>query len=576
MSESVVGIDLGTTNSLVGAVRDGAVSLYADERGQDLLPSIVGVDAQGALLVGRPARNRRLIDPEGTVSSIKRRMGQNAAVRVGQNELTPPQVSALILGALLDRVEAASGTRPTHAVITVPAFFDDVQRQATRDAGILAGLAVERLVNEPTAAALSYQTGGEERVLVYDLGGGTFDVSILERDDDYLEVRASVGDTNLGGDDIDAALLEHVLARLGTARSKVEENPRSRARLLEAVERAKIALSDHEDTPLYDPYLVGEGAGAVHLDLELRRSEVERVAEPVVKRTLASIDRALADAKLMPEDLDRVILVGGSSKMPLVDRIVTEHLQRRALVDENADRAVALGASLLAGRIAGEEVHEVLVDITPHSLCVGVVGEWASSDSEEDLDAAPIIKRDTVVPVERARTFFTMGDDQEAVSTPIVQGEGATVGENTRIGTVTVSDLPPSPAGSPVEVMFRLDLSGVLDVSATHLPSGLAQTVTITDSPHRLSEQQRRDARQALDALRAQPKEVDASISEADLELARAMIARAERALEKYGEGEARAAVQTALERLQGAVRERHPDTSDRIDDLSDALLDLL
>ena len=575
MSEVVVGIDLGTTNSLVGAVQGGAASLYLDERGQGLLPSIVGVDAHGALVVGRTARNRRLIDPEGTVSSIKRRMGQASSVRVGQDELTPPQVSALILGALLDRVEAASGARPTRAVITVPAFFDDVQRQATRDAGILAGLVVERLVNEPTAAALSYQTGGEERVLVYDLGGGTFDVSILEREDDYLEVRASVGDTSLGGDDIDGALLEYVLGRLGDARSKVEEEPRARARLLEAVERAKIALSAHERTPLYDPYLVGDGAEAVHLDLELSRSELERVAEPIIKRTLTSIDRALADAKLTPKDLDRVILVGGASKMPLVDRIVTEHLQRRALVDDNADRAVALGASLLAGRIAGEDVHEVLVDITPHSLCVGVVGEWAASGLEGDLDAAPIIKRDTVVPVERARTFFTMADDQEAVSIPIVQGEGATVGENTCIGKVTVSDLPPSAAGSPVEVTFRLDLSGVLDVSATHLSSGLAQTVTITDSPHRLSEQQRHDARRTLESLRARPKEV-ASLSDADLDLAQAMIARAERALEKHGEGEARGTVQTALDRLRVAVREGHPDTTGRIDDLSDALLDLL
>jgi molecular chaperone DnaK len=580
VSDLVVGIDLGTTNSLVGCVIEGKTALFADATGAELLPSVVGIDPAGAVLVGRAAKNRRLLDPAGTVVSVKRLMGQDTRVRVGSRELTPPQVSALILAALLDRVEQKIGARPARAVITVPAFFDDVQRQATRTAGELAGLEVDRLVNEPTAAALTYQSGQEESVLVYDLGGGTFDVSVLERDEGFLEVKASRGDTHLGGDDLDRDLVRLVLDRLGGPRGLVEKDPRAMTRLTEAVERAKIALSERDEVRLFDPFVAGEGADAVHLDMPLTREDVEAVARPMLERTLRCIDDALGDAKMQARDVHRVLLVGGVSKMPIVARMVSAHLSRPVQVDANADRAVALGAAMLAGRAAGAAIDEILVDITPHTLSVGVAHSPDEDFEEEgDLHAAPVIRRDTVVPVERTNTYFTMVEDQQAVAVPIAQGEAEWIGDNTWLGRVVVRDLPRSPAGSPVEVTFRLDLSGVLHVSAKHVPSGCVAAVTIAESPHRLTEQMRKAARAEVEAMRASPpaQPDPTAASEADLSLARALIGRAERALEKAPDGDplVRDKIAAAMAELSEAAEARSERTSELIDKLSDALLDL-
>ncbi|MCU0681306.1 MAG: Hsp70 family protein [Polyangiaceae bacterium] len=598
MTNLIVGIDLGTTNSLIGAVVDGAVRLFADAAGAELLPSVVGAPKGGGVLVGRSARNLRLVDPEGTVSSIKRSMGRDVRVRVGERELSPPQVSALILSALLDRAEAALGARPARAVITVPAYFDEAQRQATKDAGQIAGLTVERLINEPTAAALTYQVGVEQRVLVYDLGGGTFDVSVLERDEGFLEVKASHGDTHLGGDDIDRALLEHVLEQLGPGRPVVERDRRAMTRLLEAVERAKIGLSERDEVRLFDPFVAGEGAAAVHLDLSLRRETLELLAQPFVERTLVCVDRALRDAGLGPEALDRVLLVGGSSKMPLVRAMVSEHLGRPAQVDLDADRAVALGASLLAARLAGVEIDEVLVDITPHTLAAGAVGRTEFEDDDDDsafddlaLVAVPIVPRGTVVPVERKRTVYTRFEDQPAAEVPIVQGEEALAEDNTQLGVVCVEDLPPGPASSPVEIVFRLDLSGVLHVSATHLPSGKRAEVHIAKSPYQLTELQRQHARKEIEDLRAsgpggssvegEGEREGEGVRAGDAQLARAMLGRAGRALAQAEaregtEPNAVANVRAAIEALERALATGDAATADRIDALSDALLDLI
>lgn len=572
-----VGIDLGTTNSLIGAVVEGKARLFADASGNELLPSVVGGGPSGELYIGRAGKNRRLLDPEGTVVSVKRRMGTDVRLKMGTKELSPPQVSALILGALLDRAEAALGARPTRAVITVPAYFGDAQRQATRDAGEMAGLRVERLVNEPTAAALTYQTGAEELVMVYDLGGGTFDVSVLERDEGLLEVRASRGDTHLGGDDLDRALAELVLRRLGAARAAVERDPRALTRIYEAVERAKIALSDREEIRLFDPFLTGEGE-AVHLDLALTRADVEEAARPFVIRTLTHVDAALHDAGVKPGDVHRVLLVGGSSKMPLVRRMAAAHLGRPVHVDLDADRAVALGASLLAGRLGGAEVDEVLVDITPHTLAVGVLDVGALDEGGVvDLAAAPVIPRDTVVPVERTRTVFTVVPDQVAADLPIVQGEHPRLAGNTPLGKVRVEPLPPGPALSPVEVTFKLDLSGVLHVRAVHVRSGRAAEAHITESPYGLTEQHRRRAGVEVEQIRAAAPEAAAGPSDHDLSLARALVGRAAKALEKEGGDEAgRARVEAAAEALEEAIAARSAEVMDRGDALADALLDLI
>jgi molecular chaperone DnaK len=570
----VVGIDLGTTNSLVGMVSEGKVRLFADEQGNELLPSVVGFESRG-VVVGRAAKNRRLLDPAGTVASIKRKMGTTERARVGEKELSAPQVSSLILSALLDRVEKAIGVRPRRAVITVPAYFDNLQREATRDAGELAGLTVERLVNEPTAAAVNYQSGREERVLVYDLGGGTFDVSVLERDAGFLEVKASRGDTHLGGDDIDRALVEWVLGHLGAdAKRTVEGDPRGLTRLVEAAERAKIALSAREDVKLTEPFLAGEGDGAVHVDLTVARADLEEIATPFIARTIACVEEALRDAKLSPMELDRVLLVGGSSKMPLVARRMEEHLGRPVTLDEAADRAVALGASLLAGRLAGEAVNEVLVDITPHTLAAGALDQFG------EMSAVPIIARDSVIPAERTQTVFTERDNQPGAHIPIVQGEHHALEENTWLGEVAIEDLPPSPQGSPVEVRFRLDLSGVLLVDAKHLPSGRSATTTITKAPTRLTALTRASAASEVQALRraTAAESPEPPLPPADEKLARAMILRAERAIAGATSASPGplAAAETALRDVRDALASPTTGLHEKLDALSDRLLDLV
>ncbi len=590
MSE-IVGIDLGTTNSLVGTVIGGRVTLFADGEGRDLLPSAVAVDAHDRLIVGRAARNRRLLDPEGTVLSVKRKMGQETTVRVGRQHLGPAEVSALILGTLLDWAERTTGTRPTRAVITVPAYFGEAQRQATRDAGEIAGLRVERLVNEPTAAALTYQTGAEERVLVYDFGGGTFDVSVLERDADFLEVRASRGDTELGGDDIDAALVRHLLGKLGARAAAVESDPRARVRLLDAAERAKIALSDRDEVEVIEPYLAGQGAAAVHLEARLSRAELAQLAGPFVERSLVAVDEALRQARLVPRDLDRVLLVGGTSKLALVSERVSEKLSRPAFAALDADRAVGLGASLLAGRMAGEAVAGVLVDVTPHSICIGAGEQGEAYDNDDELYAVPIIPRDSVVPVERTRTVYTVSDDQRRVSAPIVQGEHPRVGGNVKLGVLEVAGLGRSPAGSAFDVKLRLDLSGILHVSAVHRASGASASVVIAHGPYRLSEQRREAAQRNVMALRAvevveeddedseeeaAPEPRAGGSDEADRRLARALLARAERALasaDAVGEAVRDRVVRRAAELTRAVERGEALDAA--IDALSDALLDL-
>lgn len=577
MEELVVGIDLGTTNSLIGTVVDGEVRLLAGPDGTVLLPSIVGSSPGGEILVGRRARNRRLLDPRGTARSVKRQMGKDIRVRVGTEELSPPEVSALILAALLDIAERELGRRPARAVITVPAYFDDNQRQATMDAGEIASLEIARLVNEPTAAALAHQTGTEELVLVYDLGGGTFDVSVLERDEDFMEVRSSHGDTELGGDDIDRELLERVLSTLGRDADVVRADPHAMTRLAEAVERAKISLSSAEEARLHEPFLAGEGAGVVNLDFVMRRDDVDAVAQPLLERTLACIDAAMADARVLPADLDRILLVGGASQMPIVARIICEHLDMPVQLVREPELTVARGAVLLAGRAAGAEVDEVLVDITPFTLAAGTMASGSSFG--DDLLASPVIPRGTVIPTKKTATYYTAWHDQPVISLPIAQGDSQSLYENTVLGDLIIEDLPPSPIGSPVDVVFQLDLSGVLHVSATHRPSLSQASTTIKHGPNRLTEQRRESARARIAQLRAGEGERAArSASNEDdggeLRLARSLLRRAERALE--------AEVASPLrERMEGAVvavertLEEGASVGEELEELADVLYEL-
>jgi molecular chaperone DnaK len=572
MSETIVGIDLGTTNSLIGWMADDGPRLVEDQRGSPLVPSVVAL-MDGRVVVGRAARNQLLLEPGNTIARCKRLMGTDARLALGDRTVTPTEVSAFILSELLDRAEAVLGTRPSRAVITVPAFFKDTQRQATKDAGEIAGLAVERLVNEPTAAALNHETGGESRVLVYDFGGGTFDVSVLDRDEGFLEVRSSHGDTELGGSDIDAALVEHVLTSLGRRRALVELDPRAMSRLADSLERAKIALSSAHTVQLAEPFLAGNGADIVNLDRELERADVERLLEPFVDRTLECIDRALSDAGVDPSSLDRVILVGGSSKIPYVARRVSEHLNMPAQVDGEADLAVALGVQRLAGRAQGLAIDDVLVDVTPHTLSAGVL-----DGARADLVAAGIIERNTVVPCERKETYYTHSDDQRAVRVPVLQGERRLAGDNTELGELVVEDLPDGPAGSPIDVTFRLDLSGVLHATAIHVPSGLEAQIRIADSPTRLTNKQRKSARTSLEALRQGRPAPEQARSSAEATLARALLERARTVLGKKRNEcapKALAAVEAAIQGVEYALEHEQTDVGQRAEALSDALLDL-
>lgn len=483
-------------------------------------------------------------------------MGTAHTVTVAGRTLRPTEVSALVLGHLLDIAERTIGRRPRRAIITVPAYFEDGARQATRDAGMLAGLEVERLINASPSSSATRASWRCSRAAATPTSAGT------------TSIRPCSSTCSSFG---------------GGAREQLRADPRALARLADAAERAKIALSERAEMTLSEAYLTGSGANAVHLEASLAREDFEAVARPFVDKTLRSIDLALEDARMKPADLDRVILVGGASKSPLVARLVGEHLGRPAQVDADADRAVALGASRLAGRVAGAEIDEVLVDITPHTLVVGSMVEGNTPFEEtEDLGAVPLIERDTVVPVKASKTFYTFIGDQPAVAVPIGQGEAERFGDNLFLGEVVVDDLPPRPAHSPIEVTFTLDISGVLEVHAEHSDSGRAQSTRITNSPSRLSTQERRCAQANVDALRAAPGEPDPEALEAPtrgLDPARqaradAMIARAERAL---GKADALAPeVEAALARLREATQEAAPDTDDRVGALADALLDLL
>ncbi|MCK6530648.1 Hsp70 family protein [Myxococcota bacterium] len=558
---SAIGIDLGTTNSAVAIVLEGQPRLVPDGSGDVLLPSVVGFDAEGRTLVGRAARNQVVVAPERTVRSVKRAMGTDATFSVGGRDWTPVEVSALILRSLVDRVEASTGARPARAVITVPAFFTDAQRQATRDAGELAGLEVLRLVNEPTAAALTYAAEREEMVVVFDLGGGTFDVSVVERGPDFTEVRASHGDTHLGGDDLDVALARALAAEWG--HPEVEQDRLGWERLVQAAERAKIALSERNTVKVQETWLLGD----LHLDVVLTREALEEVVRPLLLPTLEHLATALEQAGVAAADVDRVLLVGGATRMPLVRQILEEALPAPVHADVDPDAAVALGAGLLAARLAGEEVDALLVDVTPHSLCAGM----SHGHGDPTLYAEVIIARNTVVPVTRSRVGYTHFPGQPQVRIPIGQGEGVEFDDLTRLGEVVLTDLDPRAGIQPIDIRYHLDASGVLTVHATERLSGKDAQVRIADSPYALSERRRAGSAAAVDRASTAPAEGLEEVREvAARMLLQASKARGgdEAALARMNEAAAELA--RALDGGDAAAISRATDT------LADRLLDMV
>lgn len=500
----VIGIDLGTTNSVVAAMDEGQPWVIPDAAGELILPSCVGLGTTDKLLVGRPALRQYAAAPERSVKSIKRQMGTDHKTTLGKREYLPQEISSIILRTLKEQAEAALGDEVNQAVITVPAYYTDAQRQATKEAGDIAGLEVLQILNEPTAAALTYdfRTEDTETVLIYDLGGGTFDVSIVEITGEVTEVLASHGNNRLGGDDFDQRLQRHLADLFCQTHSvSVPDDATIQARLLQAAEQAKIELSEHAFTTVREPFLVSQGKKALHLETELSRQSLEKLIEPMLVETLEAIDRALEDANLQATDLDRVILVGGSTRMPLVQQLVADHLGQDPIDGIQPDLCVALGAAIQAGVLAGESVSAILVDVIPHSLGLSIAMETPVGLLPGMFST--VIPRNSVIPVSRSEVYSTMVDRQKAVEIEVFQGENAVAKENVPLGSFRIEGLPPRPAGDiQIEVHFDFDHNGILTVTATEKGQGQQDSLVVNNATtSRLSSHDLTQARAGIESL---------------------------------------------------------------------------
>ncbi len=501
---SVVGIDLGTTFSAVAAVRDGTPQIlpHGDER---IIPSVVGLTVDGSLLRGTPARNQYLLYPQRTIRSIKRRMGENVKVELGDRSLTPSEISALILRELKRSAEDQLGHPVERVVITVPAYFSDAARQATREAGEIAGFTVERIINEPTAAALAYGLErGDERqlVAVYDLGGGTFDVSIIELDSGVVEVRASHGNTQLGGDDFDQLLVDWLAERFIDQHGvDPRTEPRALARLTRAAETAKITLSSRPFVQVREEYLLTKGGQPLHLDVELARADFEDLIADLLEGTLQSFDAALQDAGIEADELNRILLVGGSTRIPLVAHMIMEHTGLEPETVINPDEAVALGAAVQAAIIAGEPLGAILVDITPHSLGIEVA-EWKFGQLVPGRYSA-LIPRNTTIPTSRSQVYTAVHPQQTAIELKIYQGEHPIAAQNTLLGEFMFDELRPESPGMPprITVQFDFDVDGIVHVSAVDRGSNKQAQTTVRAARAHLSAAEISTARVELEAL---------------------------------------------------------------------------
>ncbi|MFN0080711.1 MAG: Hsp70 family protein [Prosthecobacter sp.] len=486
----VVGIDLGTTNSSIAAVIDGSVTVIP-VAGQLSMPSAVGLDPTGRLIIGQAAKNQSVSAPESTLLSIKRLMGTEQTVTLGGKTYRPEEISALILGELKRAAEAHLGRSVTHAVITVPAFFNERQRQATQDAGKLAGLEVLRIINEPTAAALAYGAGSHgiqerETLLVYDLGGGTFDVSLVTVENGVVEVRASHGDTHLGGDDFDI-----LLATEGEKRFQQQHpgeggalTPATQRRLKAAMELAKIRLSDDPYATVHEEYLTPES----HLETELARTDYEALIEPLLEKTLDCLQRSLSDAKVTAAQVDKIMLVGGATRTPFVHALLSSRLGKEPRHEINPDLIVAMGAAIQGAALAGQPAPAILIDISAHTYSIAALIGGMGGGFMPVRGCAPIVRRGTPLPVRKSEAFTTVHDNQDIIEVIVFQGEQPLPEGNLEIGKFLIEGLAAVPTGNEVVVEFQIDLNGLLKVTATEKRTGLAKSAVIdTAGHHRLN-----------------------------------------------------------------------------------------
>ena len=471
----IVGIDLGTTNSEIAVIRDGKPEIISVD-GEPIMPSCVGIDPGGNILVGRTAKNQMVAAPDATILSIKRKMGENTRISLADRSFSPEEISAMILTRLKSAAETHLAEAVTEAVITVPAYFDDAQRKATRSAGELAGLKVRRIINEPTAAALAYDhdLGTDQTVLVYDLGGGTFDASLVVVQNGVVEVKASHGNTHLGGDDFDRLLMDHADELFFEQHGvRLKTDLKAANRLWAAVEKAKRELSDAPYARIREEFILND----LHLDLEIARTDYEEMIRPLLDKTMDSVHRCFKDAAILPGAVDKVILVGGSSRTPLVSELVGNAIRTETHQEIDPDLIVAMGAAIQAGVVNGQKTHSILVDITPYTFGTGAVG-MLDGQMREDI-FVPLIRRGTALPAKKGDAFATMFDGQKAVDVRIFQGEAPLAEDNIFIGNFLVEGLSDRPAGNEIVLTLALDLDGLLEVTAVEKRTGLSKTVTM-------------------------------------------------------------------------------------------------
>ncbi|HEU0021490.1 MAG TPA: Hsp70 family protein [Dehalococcoidia bacterium] len=473
--EPIVGIDLGTTNSEVAFIFDGQPRVIK-ENDDGIVPSCVGLDPDGKVMVGTPARNQYIVSPERTVVSIKRKMGSVERVPMGEEYYSPQEISAFILKALKERAERALGRPVRKAVVTVPAYFTDVQRQATREAGEIAGLEVVRIINEPTAAALAYgsHSTDPQKILVYDLGGGTFDVSVVSIEAGVVEVLASIGDNHLGGDDFDQMVQEHLIEYLeGTlGLSSVREDRALQARLRRAAERAKIELSDAPYARVEEDHVGEVGGQSRHLSLELSRLDFEQDIEEALSQTMRAVTTALNDAAVRPSELEKILLVGGSTRIPRIGELLWERLGQEPHDEVDPDLCVALGAAVQAGMEMGIDVQSVLVDITPYTFGTSAIGQLYGRPYAHQF--VPLIRRNAKLPATRTEVFFTMYEDQESVQVQVFQGEDPDALKNVKIGNFVFQGLNQKAGANQQGILltYSLDLDGLLQIHAVERATG--------------------------------------------------------------------------------------------------------
>ena len=585
----IIGIDLGTTNSVVAVMEGGEPVVITNSEGARTTPSIVAFKKDGERLVGAPAKRQAITNPKHTIASIKRFMGRQygevaneisevpyqvvhgendtARVKIDDRVFTPQEISAVVLQKLKQTAEDYLGEKVTEAVITVPAYFNDAQRKATKEAGEIAGLKVRRIINEPTAAALAYgldRKGQDEIVAVFDLGGGTYDISILELGDGVFEVKSTNGDTHLGGDDFDQRLIDWIADEFKSQEQiDLRKDPMALQRLKEAAEKAKIELSSSTQTTINLPFITATADGPKHLTLDLTRSRFEQLVDDLIQRTIPPMEKALKDAGLSKEKIEEVILVGGSTRIPAIQTVVEKFFGKKANRSVNPDEVVAVGAAIQGGVLSGDVTDVLLLDVTPLNLGIETLGSVMTV----------LIQANTTIPTRKSETFSTASDNQPSVEIHVLQGDRAMAGDNRTIGRFHLDGIPPAPRGIPqVEVTFDIDANGILSVSAKDRATGKEQTIRIEASSGLSQseiEKMRTDAKSHADEDKKRRDEAD-KVNSAD-----ALLFSTGKNLKEYGDklpAEKRAKIESAHERLKEAHKARNlPEIESAMQQLNEA-----